>query len=230
MAEIAQTSVATRPLGERLKPWLWTPWTIVVGALLAVAVLDSAQSEAVTLFAIGAFAHTLPYIAFAVGLIAWMKAAGAEAMLARAFKGREVRMIVFAALFGGLAPFCSCEVIPFVAGLLAVGAPLSAVMAFWLSSPLVDPPTLLITAGALGWPFAVGKAAVGSRNRPDGRLCHPCAGRRRHVCRPGSSAHGRRLRLVGPSPFKGTPVWRFWVRAAASHRHSGRNWSPTPCS
>jgi len=44
--------------------------------------------------------------------------------------------------------------------LLALGAPLSAVMAFWLSSPLIDPPTLLITAGALGWPFAIGKAIV----------------------------------------------------------------------
>jgi uncharacterized membrane protein YraQ (UPF0718 family) len=31
-------------------------------------------------------------------------------------------------------------------------------MAFWLSSPLIDPPTLLITAGALGWEFAIGKA------------------------------------------------------------------------
>ncbi len=39
-------------------------------------------------------------------------------------------MIVLAALFGGLAPFCSCQVIPFVAGLLALGTPLPAVMAF----------------------------------------------------------------------------------------------------
>jgi uncharacterized membrane protein YraQ (UPF0718 family) len=69
-------------------------------------------------------------------------------------------MILLAALFGGLAPFCSCEVIPFIAGLLAVGAPLPAVMAFWLSSPLIDPPTLFITAGALGWDFAIGKAAA----------------------------------------------------------------------
>ena len=109
-------------------------------------------------FASTAFVGTLPYIAFAVLLIAWMKAAGAEAMVASAFKGRELQMILLASLFGGLAPFCSCEVIPFIAGLLAFGAPLSAVMAFWLSSPLIDPPTLFITAAALGWPFAVGKA------------------------------------------------------------------------
>jgi uncharacterized membrane protein YraQ (UPF0718 family) len=100
----------------------------------------------------------LPYIAFAVLLIAWLKAAGAESYVGKAFEGRETQAIVLAALFGGLAPFCSCEVIPFIAGLLAVGAPLSAIMAFWLSSPLIDPPTLLITAGALGWEFAIGKA------------------------------------------------------------------------
>ena len=69
-------------------------------------------------------------------------------------------MIVLAALLGGLAPFCSCEVIPLIAGLLAVGVPLSAIMAFWLSSPLIDPSTMLITAAALGWDFAAGKAVA----------------------------------------------------------------------
>jgi hypothetical protein len=51
-------------------------------------------------------------------------------------------------------------VIPFIAGLLAVGAPLSAVKGFWLSSPLIDPPTVLITVAALGWEFAIGKAVA----------------------------------------------------------------------
>lgn len=97
-------------------------------------------------------------MAIAVLLIAGIKATGAEVIVASIFKGREHRMIFLAALVGGLAPFCSCEVIPFIAGLLALGTPLSPIMAFWLSSPLIDPPTLLITAGALGWKFAVSKA------------------------------------------------------------------------
>ena len=44
-----------------------------------------------------------------------------------------------------------------------MGVPLAPVMAFWLSSPLIDPPALLITAGALGWDYAIAKtlAAVG---------------------------------------------------------------------
>ena len=137
---------------------LLTPWTVTIGAPLMVLLLDTSNTVEVISFALKAFVGTAPYIAFAVVLIAWLKAADAESVVTKVFEGRENRMILFAALFGGLAPFCSCEVIPFIAGLLVLGAPLSAIMAFWLSSPLIDPPTLFITAGALGWPFAVGKA------------------------------------------------------------------------
>tara|TARA_Y100001934_G_scaffold235849_1_gene286913 strand:- start:436 stop:660 length:225 start_codon:yes stop_codon:yes gene_type:complete len=50
-----------------------------------------------------------------VALIAHLKNSGTEAVVARAFTGHPSRMIVMAALFGGLATFCSCEVIPFIA-------------------------------------------------------------------------------------------------------------------
>ena len=141
------------------KSLLFTPWTIVISVPIAVFAFDRENTITVISFAINALISTFGYILFAVLLLSWLKAARAESMVANAFKGREMRMIVLASLFGGLAPFCSCEVIPFIAGLLALGAPLSAVMAFWLSSPLIDPPTVLITAAALGWPFAIGKAA-----------------------------------------------------------------------
>jgi hypothetical protein len=137
-------------------------------------------------------------------------------MIGEAFKGRENRAIFLAALFGGLAPFCSCEVIPFIAGLLAVGAPLSAIMAFWLSSPLIDPPTLLITASALGWPFAVGKAvsavALGlfggyavKAMMAGGLFANPVRGglKKASGCCSASSSAG--------VPVSGAkPVWRFW--------------------
>ncbi len=135
-------------------------WTLVLAIPLAVALLDAPNVTHILRTAAEAFAGTLPYIAGAVVLIALLKATGATTLVSRAFEGRETRMIVLAALLGGLAPFCSCEVIPLVAGLLAVGVPLSAIMAFWLSSPLIDPSTMLITAAALGWDFAVGKAVA----------------------------------------------------------------------
>ena len=139
---------------------LLSVWGLIVAIPLAVAVLDAKRFDGVLRIAVEAFAGTVPYIAVAVLLIAGLKASGAEGLVARAFEGRETRMIVFAALFGGLAPFCSCEVIPFIAGLLVAGVPISAIMAFWLSSPLIDPPTVVITGAALGWDFAIGKAAA----------------------------------------------------------------------
>jgi uncharacterized membrane protein YraQ (UPF0718 family) len=146
---------------ERL--WSFKPdraWLVSLSIVALVALLDAPQTVPAITFTLDALLSTAPYIAFAIFSVAYLKATGAEVIMARAFEGRETQMIVYAALFGGLAPFCSCEVIPFVAGLLALGTPLSAVMAFWLSSPLIDPPSLLITASALGWPFAVAKAVA----------------------------------------------------------------------
>lgn len=196
-------------VSDEIKSRLLTPWTITLLVPVAVAIFDLPNLITVVEFAVTALLGTLPYIVFAVLLIAGLKAAGAEAVIANAFKGRENRMIVLAALFGGLAPFCSCEVIPFIAGLLALGAPLAAVMAFWLSSPLIDPPTLLITAAALGWPFAVGKAisaiALGLFGGfgikvmlKTGLFDDPLRAQPATGCG------------CGPNPFDGKPVWSFW--------------------
>jgi uncharacterized membrane protein YraQ (UPF0718 family) len=72
-------------------------------------------------------------------------------------------MIGLGALAGGLSPFCSCGVIPLIAALLAMGVPLSAVMAFWLASPIMDPSMFVLTVGVLNLEFAMAKtlAAVG---------------------------------------------------------------------
>ncbi len=159
-------SASCRPKTSGLTQWLpplRSVWSLILLIPLIIWVLDSDQFGEMMSIATSALVSTLPFIAVAIFLIAYLKATGAESLVAKAFEGRTYRMIVLAALFGGLAPFCSCEVIPFVAALLAVGAPLSAVMAFWLSSPLIDPASLVITAGALGWHFAIAKAmaAVG---------------------------------------------------------------------
>ena len=211
-AETTGAEQASPSIRNLLAP-LRSPWTITILVPLLVAVFDPDRVGVYTQFALKAFAGTFPFILFAVVTIAWLKASGAESLVANAFKGREIRMIVLASLFGGLAPFCSCEVIPFIAGLLALGAPLSAVMAFWLSSPLIDPPTLLITAAALGWPFAIGKAlaAVGvglaggfivKGLMARGSFAEPLREYRRKGCG------------CGPDPFSGKPAWRFWKEAS----------------
>ncbi|MGB5775812.1 MAG: permease [Sedimenticolaceae bacterium] len=144
------------PLLDRLR----SVWLLIAAIPLLVLVFDQARVGGLLQIATSELAGTAPFILVAVLLIAYLKAAGAEGLIVRAFAGREKRMIVLAALVGGLAPFCSCQVIPFVAGLLALGVPVSAVMAFWLSSPLIDPASLLVTAGALGWDFAIGKTVA----------------------------------------------------------------------
>lgn len=185
-------------------------WVLILLIPIAVALVDGEQLDPILRIAIGAFGGTLPYITVAVLLIAYLKATGAEAVVAKAFEGRETRMIVFAALLGGLAPFCSCEVIPFVAGLLAVGAPLSAVMAFWLSSPLIDPPTVLITAGALGWEFAVGKTVAAVALGLMGGFGIKLLSHHGAFAAPLRERASGGCCGCGPSPFEGKPVWRFW--------------------
>jgi uncharacterized membrane protein YraQ (UPF0718 family) len=185
---------------------------MIVLILALIAVLDPAQIGAILDIAIRALVGTAPYILFAVITIAYLSASGAEAIIANVFKGHERRMIILAALVGGLAPFCSCEVIPFIAGLLAMGVPLGPVMAFWLASPLVDPPSLLITAGALGWNFAIAKAVTAVLLGLTGGFIVSFlvkTGAYKDILRPRKSAGCG----CGPSPIDQKPVWKFWTEA-----------------
>jgi uncharacterized protein len=98
-----------------------------------------------------------PLLALAVLLSAYLGASGLDRQVALVFRGRQFTMIVAASLFGALTPVCGLGMLPLIAGLLAAGVPLAPIMAFWLSSPITDPSMLVITAGMLGMPFAIGK-------------------------------------------------------------------------
>ena len=83
-------------------------------------------------------------------------------------------------------------------------------MAFWLSSPLMDPAMFAITAAALGTEFAMAKAvaAVGIGLLGGGIVM---AGARTPVfADPLRAQPTRRGCGCGPSPFDGRPVWAFW--------------------
>lgn len=189
-------------------------WLFALILPLAIAIFDPAQAIETVRFAAGSLAHTGIFIVFAVLAVGYLKATGSEALLARAFEGREGRMIIMAALLGGLSPFCSCEVIPFIAAMLAVGAPLSAVMAFWLASPLMDPAMFLITAGTLGVPFAVAKtiAAVGLGGL--GGVTVYLFKNSAVFADPLKAAPEKSCCGGGGSPFSDAPEWRFWKEPA----------------
>ncbi len=204
------TSSVPRPFLARID----RVWASIAAIFGLIAFLDPDMLRPTAIGALTSLSQTGVFIVFAVLAIAYLKATGAESLVARAFDGPKWRMILFGALLGGLSPFCSCEVIPFVAAMLALGAPLAAVMAFWLASPLMDPAMFLITSAALGWDFAVFKtlAAVGigllggfatlaaARSvvfadplRPQsGATCGSCCGDTR-------------------KPFDSKPVWAFWA-------------------
>ncbi|MEM8653435.1 MAG: permease [Pseudomonadota bacterium] len=196
------------------RPSLWSRidrvWLAAALIILGVAIIDLPRVDDVIGFATGALLGTLPFIAFAVFAIAYLKATGAENLLARAFEGNPTRMIIMAALLGGLSPFCSCEVIPFIAALLAVGAPLAAVMAFWLASPLMDPAMFAITTGAITLDFAIAKTLAA--------VALGLFGGFGTLMLSGTPIFTDPLRekpAVGgccgvKAPFSATPAWRFW--------------------
>jgi hypothetical protein len=135
-------------------------WLTVALLFAGLFVLVPDQARRTAAFTAESLVEILPYLLLAVATAAYAKASGADNLIARAFRGHIAVMVVFAALIGALSPFCSCGVIPLIAALLSMGVPLAAVMAFWLSSPLMDPSMFVLTAATLGTGFAVAKTVA----------------------------------------------------------------------
>lgn len=198
-------------------------------AAVMVALLIAAPSQALASLEslAGALAEIAPFLALSVLIAGWAKATGADQQVARAFQGRESLAILAASGFGALSPFCSCGVIPLIAGLLAAGVPIAPVMAFWLASPLMDPNQFVLLVGAIGVEFALAKtaAAIGIGLLGGfgtlaiigaGGLADPL---RAGVGRPSTCCAKRAL--TPPAP-----VWRFWSepeRAQTFVTESGRS-------
>lgn len=186
---------------------VWIASALIIAAL---AVFDPLQAGESAIFAGGALLRTAPYLVLSVAIAAWAGATGADSLIAKAFTGAPLPMIALAALAGGLSPFCSCGVIPLIAAFLSMGVPLSAVMAFWLASPIMDPSMFVLTAGVLDLEFAIAKtiAAIGL-GVFGGLVIHvlPRGGALAHPLRDGvgnGGCGGAKART--PKPV----VWRFW--------------------
>jgi hypothetical protein len=192
---------------------LWTThrvWLVCAAILATLSVVDPTQAGESAAFAGAALLKTAPYLVLSIAIAAWAGATGADNLIAKAFTGAPLLMIVFGALAGGLSPFCSCGVIPLIAALLAMGVPLSAVMAFWLASPLMDPSMFVLTAGVLDLEFAVAKtfAAIG---------LGACGGIVVHLLSKGGALANPLREEIGNGGCGGSKirapkpvVWRFW--------------------
>ncbi len=99
----------------------------------------------------------LPFFLLSVGISAWVTVSGFADRIKAVFTRRENIAIAGAAIVGATVPLCSCGVIPLIAAMLASGVPLGPVMAFWVSSPLMDPSMFVLTTGVLGMDYAVAR-------------------------------------------------------------------------
>jgi uncharacterized membrane protein YraQ (UPF0718 family) len=187
-----------------------------------------------------------PWLVASVCLAAAALATGLDQLAAKAFTGRESRMIIVASMLGAALPFCSCGVIPLVAGLLGAGVPLAPVMAFWISCPLMDPPQFFIASGVLGVGFATAKmlSAVGmgilsgfgtmmlvragwldapAALRINAMSTRSCCGSKPAAVTaspPAKSCRGSATVASDPALAAPKPVvlWRFWTDAASAQR------------
>jgi uncharacterized membrane protein YraQ (UPF0718 family) len=158
--EMTELALGVRSWTIDTAQWIWAKervWLLSAGILAALMVLAPTLGISTVAFAAQNLANVAPFLVLSVVVAAYAGATGADGLIARAFTGSPAVMILIAAAVGGISPFCSCGVIPLIAALLAMGVPLSAVMAFWLASPVMDPSMFALTTGVLGFEFAVAK-------------------------------------------------------------------------
>jgi hypothetical protein len=203
------TTAALRTLARRVD-------RVVLALILLIvfiAAVDPALARRTLVYMAAELTGLAPWFALSVLFAAAAKATGGDAIVASAFIGREGWVIPIAAIVGGLTPFCSCGVIPLVAGLFGAGVPLAPVMAFWIASPLMDPTQFFVIAGSLGFGFAIAKtlAAIGMGLlggygtmllTRSGLLA--VEGALRISVQPKSCCGSSRRGATTP------PVWRFW--------------------
>ncbi|MGF1650194.1 MAG: permease [Hyphomicrobiaceae bacterium] len=134
---------------------------LLIGLILAaLAVTDPAQFGTTLTFVANAVIKIAPFFFASIAIAAYANASGADNLIGKAFQGRATGGVVAASLVGALSPFCSCGVIPVIAALLFMGVPLAPVLAFCMASPIMDPAMFALTAGTLGFDFAVAKTVI----------------------------------------------------------------------
>lgn len=165
MSDTIVTPPLTPPLTEPTAPAALRPrvdrvLAVTLAAIVLLAVLNAEQAVASIRFVVHAYAFIAPFFLLSVLAAAGAKAAGLDRQVARAFHSRPLTAVFLAGLFGAFSPFCSCGVVPIIAGLLGAGVPLAPVMAFWIASPLMDPQMFILLSAVFGLPFALFKAAA----------------------------------------------------------------------
>ncbi len=133
-AEARLTEIAT-PLSSNIPQVLWFVY------IKACAVLvELFQYWIIGMFIAGAL----------IVLVSWNKV---KARMG--YGGLKANLMASAA--GAVIPIRSCGIVPVLAGMVETGIPLGPTMAFLVAAPMINVPTVFMTAGILGWPMALGR-------------------------------------------------------------------------
>lgn len=111
-------------------------------------------------FIIKQLIHIWPLLLLTIPLSVMVKEVGISKKINTLLKKNMTVSIIIATLIGGIAPFCSCSVIPVIASMLITGVPLAPIMSFWLASPSMDPEIFFLSVASLGWTLAIGRMAA----------------------------------------------------------------------
>ncbi len=98
-----------------------------------------------------------PYLISGIIMTSLIKLLIPQEKVAVFFQNRRSYSVIIGAAAGVISPFGSYVVIPMSAALFTLGTPLPVLMAFLVSSPLIDPNLFLLTAGAFGYELAVAR-------------------------------------------------------------------------
>ena len=133
---IENNQAASSPLKTITRDPVFLAMLVLLVGLLLV---DSAQFNISFIQTIVSLLNMLPYFALAIGIAAYAKATGADALIARAFSGHPLRATLLAALAGSQPN------------------PPAPTRAFWIASPIMDPEMFVLTAAGIGLNFAIAK-------------------------------------------------------------------------
>lgn len=117
------------------------------------------EVQALSLFILREVLHYLPWFLVAIVLGIAVQRLSIDVVAKRSFaNGRGgILGIAITTAIGAFSPFCSFTVIPLIRRFLIAGVPLSAVMAFWIASPAMDPEIYALSATQLGLPVATAR-------------------------------------------------------------------------
>lgn len=98
---------------------------------------------------------TWPFLLISVLAAAALTTFGGTERLEAWLRGKVWLSVLGAVALASLTPFCSCGTTAVIIAGMAASTPWAPLVAFMVSSPLTSPAELLLSAGLMGWPFAL---------------------------------------------------------------------------